>query len=211
MFLKWRRNSSWKGRKQEPSGRSPAGSDCPDRKAGVHLQSLGLHLVSSKHGFLIKVHWKSSEEDEEMLDSEFGIKMWWKRFITWQPPTRQSYDGRPQPFGTNDKSSCWYLGCCGFLLDLAEQLQQQLFGASILPTVSCVKVDDRSLKVRHHFVECPQLDQEQEVQVLQTPCALPFGLPCVKTASELLEVWTPNWTSPPLWGSKRPDIQVLFR
>lgn len=104
----------------------------------------------------------------------------------------QSYNGRPQPFGTDHKSSCWFLGCCGFLLDLTEQLQQQLFGGSILSIVSCVKVDDRSLKVRHHFVERPQLDQEQEVQVLQTPCALTFGLHCVKTPSELLEVWTPN-------------------
>lgn len=85
-----------------------------------------------------------------------------------------------------------------FLLDLAQQLQQQLFGGSVLPTVSRVKVDHRSLKIRHHFVERPQLDQEQEVEVLQAPRALAFGLARVKAPSELLEVWTPNGASPPL-------------
>lgn len=84
------------------------------------------------------------------------------------------------------------------LLDLAQQLQQQLLGGSVLPTVPRVQVDDGSLKVGHHLVERPQLDQEQEVEVLQTPRALAFGLARVEALSELLEVGPPDGTSPAL-------------
>ena len=82
----------------------------------------------------------------------------------------------------------------GFLLDLAQQLQQQLLGGSVLSTVPRVKVDDGSLKVGYHLVERPQLDQEQEVEVLQAPRALAR----VKAELKLPEIGTPNRASPPL-------------
>lgn len=93
--------------------------------------------------------------------------------------------------------SCWFLQepagtSLSSLLDLAQQLQQQLFGGPVLPTVPRVKVDHRPLKVGHHFGERPQLNQEQEVEVLQAPRALSFGLACVKAPSELQEVRTPD-------------------
>lgn len=91
-------------------------------------------------------------------------------------------------------------------LGLIENIQQQVFGGGVLLCVSSVQINEGALEVRSHFRERSELDQVQEVQVLQSACALALGLRRVEALTELLHVWTPERLPPTLF--KKTETQM---
>lgn len=83
-------------------------------------------------------------------------------------------------------------------LDLVEEAQQQLLGGTVLLLVARVQVDEGPLKVGRYLGERPQLQQVQEVEILQPPCALTLRLCRVKPSAKLLDVGPPDGATPTL-------------
>lgn len=125
--------------------------------------------MPGKHGLLVKVHWERPETEQGQRSQRSKVK------------------GPGLKRGQNLVS-----------LDLVEEAQQQLLGGAVLLLVTCVQVDEGTLKVGRHLGQRPQLQQIQEVEVLQPPCALALRLSRVKPSAKLLDVGAPDGATPTL-------------
>lgn len=149
----------------------------PSRSCYSHLQRCRLQLAPGEHGLLVKVH-------REL-------------------PGRNKVRGHRGQRSTEPRL---HRGRSLVSLDLVEEAQQQVLGGAVLLLVASVKVDEGPLKVGRHLGQRPQLQQVQEVEILQPPCALALCLGRVKPSAKLLDVGSPDGTTPTLWGGGADDI-----